>query len=83
MFTFMGQVTLHRKERTGKKMQLELTILGLTLACVAIWLGFRNKKNTDRRFKGVEGKLADIEKNTGSIRHIRRQLGGKYKKEKG
>lgn len=64
-------------------MQLGLTILGLTLACVAIWLGFRNKKSSDRRFKGVECKLEDIEKNTGSIRHIRRQVGGKHKKEKG
>lgn len=64
-------------------MQLGLTILGLTLACVAIWLGFRNKKNTDTRFKGIEGKLEDIQKNTGSIRHIRRQVGGKHEKKSG
>ncbi len=62
-------------------MQLGLTILGLTLACITIWLGFGNKKSTDRRFKGMEGKLENIEKNTGSIRYTRRQLGGKHKKE--
>ena len=62
-------------------MQLGLTLLGLILACVAIWLGLRNKKSTDKRLKSVEGRLESVEKNVGPIPHIRKQVGGKHKKK--
>lgn len=64
-------------------MQLALTILGLILACVAIWLGLRHKKTTDRRLKSIESRLEGVEKNVGPIRHIRRQVGGKHEKKSG
>ena len=60
-------------------MQLALTILGLILACVAIWLGFRNKKSTDN----IEGRLESVEEKVRPIKHIRKMVGGKHKNKTG
>jgi len=68
-------------------MQLGLTILSLILACVAIWLGLRNKKSTennkkstDKSLKDVKGTLEDIAGKVRAIPHIRKMVGGKHKK---
>jgi len=67
------------KEDEGE-MQLGLTILSLILACVAIWLGLRNKKSTESNKKSTDKSLKDIEEKVRAIPHIRKMVGGKHKK---
>lgn len=57
---------------------LTLTILGLILAGVAIWLGLRNKKSTE----DIRGRLKSVEEKVGPIPHIRKMVGGKHNKHK-